>query len=390
VTLDIDQKPTLCFVAHYAYGAMTGGESGHIGGVERQTSFMARWFAARGYRAILVTWDEGQPDQQVIDGVHVIKMCRLEAGVPGLRFFHPRWTSLNRALQRADADVYYQNCGEHVTGQVALWCRRQNRAFVYSVASDTDVNVDLPELKTLRERMLYPYGLRRADQVVAQTRKQQQMLWDGFGRQSVVIPMPCPGPDESAYVPPEPPSAESRSVLWVGRVCEPKRPDRLLALAEQCPELSFDLVGPPDTTSYAQEVYAQAQTIPNVTVHGGVSREAVPGFYQRAACMCCTSAFEGFPNTFLEAWSYGLPIVSTFDPDGLIESQRLGAGCRDVPALAEALRKLLASPAEWRTCSQNAREHYLANYTVESVMPRFERVFVEAAASRRPQVAAAT
>ena len=127
--------PSICFVAHFAYGAMAGGSSGHIGGVERQTTLMARWFAARGYRVSMLTWDEGQEDGVEIDGVKVFKMCRQDAGLPGLRFFWPRWTSLNAAMRRADADVYYQNCGEYVTGQVAMWCRRHGRKLVYSVAN---------------------------------------------------------------------------------------------------------------------------------------------------------------------------------------------------------------------------------------------------------------
>lgn len=35
----------ICLVAHFAYGALAGGEHGHIGGVERQTSLMAKWLA---------------------------------------------------------------------------------------------------------------------------------------------------------------------------------------------------------------------------------------------------------------------------------------------------------------------------------------------------------
>ena len=68
---------------------------------------MARWLAARGYPVQMLTWDEGQPDEIEIDGVRVFKICRLDGGLVGLRFFHPRWTGLVRAMRRADADLYY-------------------------------------------------------------------------------------------------------------------------------------------------------------------------------------------------------------------------------------------------------------------------------------------
>ena len=125
----------VCVVAHHAFGAVAGGRFSHIGGVEWQTSLMAKWLAARGYRVSMVTWDEGQGNQVEIDGIRMLKLCRREAGIPAIRFFHPRWTSLNRALGLADADLYYHNCAEYVTGQISLWCRRHGRRFIYSAAS---------------------------------------------------------------------------------------------------------------------------------------------------------------------------------------------------------------------------------------------------------------
>ena len=80
-------KPHICLVAHYAYGALIGGSNGHIGGVERQTSLLAKWLAAKGYPVSMVTWDEGQTDGREIDGVSVYKLCRKDAGGKGVRFF---------------------------------------------------------------------------------------------------------------------------------------------------------------------------------------------------------------------------------------------------------------------------------------------------------------
>jgi glycosyltransferase involved in cell wall biosynthesis len=362
----------LCIVAHLAWRALSGGARGHVGGVEHQTTLLARWLAARGHRVDLVTWDEGQEDGALVDGVRVLKLCRREDGVPGLRFLHPRWTSLHAALSRSGAEVVYHNCAEYVTGQVALWALRHGRRFVYSVASDMDCDPSLPELKTRRERWLYRYGLRRADRVVVQTVAQARQLEKAFARSSVQIPMPCPAPEPT--VPKAPPAPEGCRVLWIGRIAEVKRPDRLLDLATACPELSFDLVGPGDD-GYARAIRSRAAGVPNVTVHGGVPRGELARFYQGAAAVVCTSDREGFPNTFLEAWSYGVPVVSTVDPDGLIAERGLGRVGRDVATLAAALGELLSDG--WRKASEASRRYYRENHTVERVMPRFERLFLD-------------
>lgn len=355
---------------------MRGGVEGKIGGIERQQALISKWFAAKGYPVTMLTWDEGGPAEEMIDGVRVLKICRQHTGLPGLRFLHPKWTSLNRALALADADLYYQNCGEVVTGQVALWCKRYGRRFVYSVASDPDCDPRLPEMN-LRERVLYRYGLRKADRVIVQTRRQKKMLKEGFGLDAEVIPMPCAGPDEHLYSAPFAPQPGSARVLWVGRVCQVKRPDRLVEVARACSDVQFDMVGPIYGDAYTQEMRRRAEATPNIRFHGPVALAQVGRYYRRASLLLCTSDYEGFPNTFLEALSYGLPIVSTFDPDNLIIEKGLGKVGKDICELADGIRELLDSSAKWLKVSQSAREYYLENHMVDKVMGRFERVFCD-------------
>jgi glycosyltransferase involved in cell wall biosynthesis len=381
-----EPAPSICIVSHNAYGAISGQKSGHIGGVEWQTSLTARWFAQRGYDVSMLTWNEGGPPEEVFQGIRVIKISPKKPGVKGVRFFHPKWTGLVRAMRRAGADLYYHNCGECVTGQIALWCRKNGRKFVFSSANDTDCDSRLPELRTPWDRWLYRYGLRQADAIVVQTETQRRLLQEGFGLGATVIPMPCAGlaSDQAVSRTGEIP----RRLLWIARVARQKRPDRLLELAAMCPDLGFDFVGPfsgagglPD--EYAKAIKERAGTMANVVVHGAVQRDRLPDLYQRAALFCCTSDYEGFPNTFLEAWSYGLPIVSTFDPDGVIVRWNLGRVVKNMEEMAAAIRTLLAAPETYQQMSNNARRYYLDYHTVETVLPRFEQLFLATMAGRK-------
>jgi glycosyltransferase involved in cell wall biosynthesis len=375
-------SPSVCIVSHFAFGALSGGVSGRlVGGVEWQTSLTARWLAVRGWRVSMLTWDEGQSDDTVIDGVRVIKICRRQAGLPGVRFFFPRWSGLIAAMRRADADVYYHNCGEYVTGQVAMWCRRHGRAFVYSVASDPDCDVRLPQMKTLRERVLYRYGLRHAERIVVQTEKQQGMLRTGFGLDSLLIPMPCIGPDESGYVAPPPPTPGMARVAWIGRVVPLKRLEWLLDIAARLPRVQFDVVGPPDPeTDYTRAVFARGRALPNVTMHGRVDRDRMPEIYRGASLLCCTSEYEGFPNTFLEAFSHGVPVVSTVDPDGVIVRHGLGGAAETIDQISDRIARLIDSASDWQASSRAARAYFQQHHAVDVVMPRFAQTFLDAAA----------
>ena len=366
----------VCIVSHFAYPAFVEKGTAYVGGVERQTSMLARWLASRGHQVSLVTWDEGQPANLEIDRVRVVKLCSQMAGIPGLRFFHPRWTSLNAALQETDADVYYHNCGEYVTGQIAWWCRRKQRKFVYSAAALGDCDIRLPLLRTAREQILYRFGIRLADQIIVQTKTQHEMLLQGFKRSGLIIPMPVSRPKSYQGGNRKLAPVNERKILWVGRISEEKRPDRLLDVAERCPDLRFDLVGPSAGSVYAQNILARAKTRANVTTHGGMTQEQLSILYQEASGLCSTSDNEGFPNVFLEAWSYGVPIVSTLDPDQVIVNNELGFVATDVVGIEAAIRQLFLLPERWEIASQNAQNYYFHNHCLDQVMPRFEQVFL--------------
>jgi glycosyltransferase involved in cell wall biosynthesis len=157
-------------------------------------------------------------------------------------------------------------------------------------------------------------------------------------------------------------------------------------VAKLIPEIVFEVVGIANReSSYTRTVLDQLEALPNVVIHGRVRRERMSEVYRNAHCLLCTSALEGFPNTFLEAWSQGVPVVSTFDPDGLIAYRGLGFTTNDVPGLVNGLRMILHSSQNWRQASENARRYYVENHAVHVVMPRFERHFL-AVMGRSPRI----
>ncbi len=366
----------ICIVAHNAYGALTGENSGHIGGVERQTELMSRWLASRGHEVSVITWHEGGDDIEQLGDIRVIKLCRPKQGIPVLRFFIPRWSSLIRALRVADADLYYHNCFEAVTGQVALWCRLHNKPFVYSVANESDCDNRFRGKHPWYEIRFFRYGLLHADLLIAQTKRQQQKLMSNYRLKSTVINMPGTPPTfrpgyqrEKLY--------DNRNILWVGRLRSVKRIDWLLDVAKRLPELQFTVAGPKDDSpQYIQRILSRIDETPNVTYLGKVSRSDMIDVYQNASLLCCTSVFEGFPNIFLEAWSYGLPLVTTFDPDDIVQSHNLGAFVTTQDELAEALGRFIDDKESWLESSQNCFDYYREHHAPEQVMSQFEQAFI--------------
>lgn len=365
-------RPAICFVAPDAYPVLSGGsESLHFGGAAVQQVLIARELRRRGFEVSFVTWDYGQPDGVEHGGIAVWRMCGRNDGFPAIRFISPRWTSLCRALRRADADLYYQRGAGSETGQVAMWCRSRRRAFLFAVASDTNCQRGL-DLGTRRERLLYRYGLRRADGIIAQSRWQVQAIREVFSRDAVLIRSCGQGGFPPHW------SRPNRSVprlLWVGRFAPKKRFEFLLDLAESSKEWQFDVIGDSQQEGvYASHLSARAARLSNVALHGRLSHAAVGEVYDRADLLICTSPQEGFPNTFLEAWARGVPTVSTVDPDGIIAMNRLGGVAATVPEMRQTIRELVDSPAGWEECSRRVQRYFAQNHSIEAAGNAYEQL----------------
>lgn len=367
---------SICIVAQNAFGVMTGDTSKHVGGVEIQTRLLAERLSGMGYDVTVVTWNEGDSARCELLNVQLRTVCGRDDGFPVLRFIHPRWTSLNKALANADSDIYFQSGAEYCTGQIAMWCRRHKKKFVFSIASDMDCDAKLPLLRSVRERVLYRLGLRLADRVFTQTRKQRNQLKRDFGVESVYLPMPCKLSGRSVSSQNLAKTKSRKQVLMVCRVTRIKNIEMYLEVAKGMPDVQFVLVGPlDDDEDYGRFIRCGIESLANISWPGAAGGEELLDYYKNASIFCCTSKFEGFPNTFLEAWAHGLPVISAVDPDGLIKEQELGAHVSSVPAMVKTIRELLASPDHLASIGHNCTQYFQETHDPDTAVRRYAAEF---------------
>ena len=347
--------PHVCFVGLLNLPVLAP-EFSHrpAGGAELQQALLAKALARRGWRVSMIVADFGQPDGATWDGVRTIKAYRPDEGMPLLRFLHPRWTKLHSALRRADADIYYTSCAGAHLAQTVLFAHHRGRKVVFKIASNSDCDPRELLVQYRRDRFLYRYGLARADLVLAQTVQQQEALQRNFARHSRIAPSLIEAAERCR-------TRDQRDIdaLWVGHVRSFKRPDMLLEATRRFPRLRFHMVGGrmPGSEQLFDRIRLQARALGNVTFHGAVPYRKVRSLYERARLLVSTSEIEGFPNTYLQAWSHGTPVVGFLDPDGLLETHGSGRAVRDVEGMCAAIAALSEDGAEWERASARAREY---------------------------------
>jgi glycosyltransferase involved in cell wall biosynthesis len=375
----------VCFYAPYAYPLFTGGRLAFTGGAEVQQVAIARGLVQRGFDVRMVTCDYGQPGRVVHDGITVLKAFPPHAGVPVLRFFHPRLTRALRALHAADADVYYVRGSGLPAGLTSDVARARGAAFVLGAAHDHDARRALPLQTNVRDRWWYRRALRGARLVIAQTEFQRRLFATEFGVAAEVIP-------NLVEVPAAPVDAGGDgAVAWLATYKPAKRPDWFLELARKLPQHRFLMRGvipiPPDTTASWEDARRAATTLPNLDVAGYLDHERLGELFGRSALFVHTSPVEGFPNTVLEAWAHAIPSVTVVDPDGVVAREGLGEVAGDLPAMVAAVERWMADPARRRQAGAAARAYVRRRHAPEAVIDRlaaaFDRIVGDVRARRK-------
>jgi glycosyltransferase involved in cell wall biosynthesis len=344
-------RPRICFVGLSNLAVLAREYNAHgIGGEEVQHTLLARALAARGYDVSMVVMDYGQLDGAEWEGIRTYKTYRSGDGLPVLRFFHPRWTGVWAALKRADADIYYLSCASLRVGLTSLFSRNHRKKMVFRIASDMDCEPQklLIEYNYWRDRRIYEYGLRRADAILAQSAHQQDVMRRNYGLESTLASMLVDQPrDISTF------ERRTIPVLWVSNIRQLKRPDLVLDLAAAAADTSVHMIGGSiaDSADLFDATRQRASVLPNVMFHGQVPYHDVNEYFANALVFINTSDIEGFPNSYLQAWSRGTPVVAFFDPDGLIAREGLGVAVRDMEEMRRAVKELTTNRERWLATS---------------------------------------
>jgi glycosyltransferase involved in cell wall biosynthesis len=350
----------ICIVGLDSYGMLSGEENPkYIGGEAIQHVLLARAWRDLGHDVTMIVHDEGQGARRQIDGITAIAAHTRDGGVPGLRFFHPRATRLLSAMMTADAEIYYQSPAGAYTGITAWFCRATGRRFIFRIASDSDCEKEHGRIQFWRDRRLFSYGLRRADVIAAQTEFQAQLLLENHRLSSTVVNMMVEPPRAAIDSP------RDIDVLWVSNLRALKRPELALELARQLPQVKFTLAGGPMPGGeiYYEDMQAAASRLPNLTMLGAVRYAESGALFDRAKIFLNTSSIEGFPNTFLQAWIRGVPVVSFFDPDALVRRLSLGRIASSLDDMRDAIHGLLENDVDRQLTGRRAREFAMREYT---------------------------
>lgn len=163
-----------------------------------------------------------------------------------------------------------------------------------------------------KRRHLYEYLFLKADLVIALSEYWQKEICDEFGLSKdkvVVVYNPCPVIGEDARG-----VEKEKTILYAGTVNERKGyADMIRAFAKiaaHFPKWRIVFAGNGEVEqgkALACELGIESQTV----FLGWVSGDDKDRAFRSATVFCLPSYAEGFPMAVLDAWAYGLPVITT-------------------------------------------------------------------------------
>ena len=269
---------------------------------------------------------------------------------------------LYRTLSRESPDVIYQQVGCAHTGIAAYYAKRNKCRMVWRVASDNDVTKrpkDWLHPHVMLDHWFLEYGIRNASVIITQTERQRELLAANFDRSdAIVVRNFHPLPTESEIF--EDAQPAKKIIAWIANIKPLKNPAAFIRLASRFADrsdLEFVMVG----AGYARKGWLSdiAQMInetTNLRHLGELSQTDVNKLLGRTHLLVNTSDYEGFSNTFIQAWMRGVPVVSlNVNPDGLLDGRTLGICSGTELQLYEDVSALLADRARRRFMGERSR-----------------------------------
>ncbi|MBO7617911.1 MAG: glycosyltransferase family 4 protein [Bacteroidales bacterium] len=341
--------------------------SPNVAGIQVQMSFWAKTFVERGWKVCSFS----KNSTSTSSGIEFVR----ESSSRWLSKLHLRfimeWCDCWKAVIGQKPDLVVNRGASRSLFLLECLCRIKKVKLIQFGASDTDF---IPGQEILAgsslNRKLYQKAIQRIGFFVSQNTTQHNALQEYYGKESIILPniwIPTHLDKQHKYY----------DALWVANLRPLKRVEWFVNLAKSLPQYQFTIVGGVLFKEYYEQIEQMASGVSNLSFLGAKSFAEVNELLTKSRLLVCTSEFEGFPNTFLQAWAYDVPVVSTVNPNSCITDFGLGTVVEDETRLQAAVRELLSVDELYAQYQQNIKEYFTSHHDANTAYQKLMELIAE-------------
>lgn len=300
-------------------------------------------------------------------------------GIKAIKYLYYYVPSLYEQTKKYKPDIIIQACAGLYTGIMAIIAESLQIPFVYRVANDKDTDDRYKVSLSGYEQIAYRYGLSKSVAILCQNEYQLTNIRNKYpATPSSIIHNPFS--EKSSIDLTRYRNETEKYIAWLGVFSSQKNLPLLFKIARESPEIKIKVAGMPAKSidENTRKALTNLGNLPNVEFLGYLTRRDVPAFLFKAVALLNTSHYEGFSNTFLEAFSVGTPVITSesVDPDNIIAKNGLGISVRNNNAFPAAVKELFEDKDKCQRLGTKCREYVQLNHN-PAILARELTMFIE-------------
>lgn len=336
--------------------------TGFVGGIIVQLSFWAQTFAKNGWKVYSFS---ANGFKGAIDGIQFISQKYPSFFQKYHISFFLEFVSLWRGIIKVRPNVVIARGSNRDLYMLSILCRLMGVKFIFMGASDTNFIQCFDDFCGSKINWIfYSRAIKHTDYVVAQNQRQADDVKLNYAKEPLILP--------NLWIKQQRIVQERRryAAIWVSNFTPNKRAEWFIRLAHQMRDYAFAIVGGPINKQYYDAMRELSQDVDNLDFLGPQSFFKTSDLVAQSSVLVCTSGYEGFPNTFLQAWANEIPVVSTVDPSNVIASKNLGRIISSEESLEISLSELLADSLQYAQCVSSVKTYFDSTHSSDMAYQR--------------------
>lgn len=338
-----------------------------LGGAELQLKYLSQYLVNQGYEVHFIYRHRTLKVPQKSNlRLYPLKHFKIP-GTFGKTWFVSR-KLIHKTLIKIQPDVIITRAFSSWAGIASKYALIHNLHHFHFVASDNEVKRQIGNVLRFKvfDKIEYKYFNEifiGNTEIIVQNQEQKKLVEKKHKIKCVLLPQAAPKNDTSLIDK----TYDKLKVVWIANFKPLKRPEKFLEIVQHFKnrnDITFSMLGGFSNTYY-EDLLKPYYDIHNFQYLGKLTNSEVNKVLDTAHVLVNTSDYEGFSNTFIQAWLRQVVVLSLHsDPNSILTDKQLGFKTNNVYNANTKLECLMKEPNNLKMLGIRSREYALKHHVL--------------------------
>jgi len=346
-----------------------------MGGAEQQLKYLANYLLNKGYEVHIISLKQNDKPLEKTELISHLIPYRPIPGTFGQTFFRFKRILLKK-IKEINPDVFVTRGFTSWAGISAEIAKKYDKKHLHFIASDNEVVRD--EKKISKRRFLNKIELKfylkvynGHTKIICQNGFQSNTINTKYNIHSEIITQAAPSPhgisSNKTY--------DVIQIVWIANLKPLKQPEKYIEIVEHFKDnnsIKFLMIGRDLGNKYQHLLQTQCEN-PNFDYLGELTNDEVNVLLEKSHILINTSEYEGFSNTFVQAWMRGTVVISlNSNPDNVLTKFNIGYETITKSNTISVINKLINNINLLKEKGDSSQKYAIEAHSIKNVYKKLD------------------